>query len=485
MKRAPERLTRRTFLRTAASLAGAAGIGAAAPYRMARAEATASEMRIYRRNEAGYEDLRRALVWQAIKPNRYPARIVEVHSVNDVVTALAGARSEKKRVSLVSGGHNYVGNGLRDDTVLIHLGNLNEVSVDKAMRTAVLQPGARALPFDELLEREGLAFPVPHSPTVGLAGFLLGGGMGWNAESWNYFACFNLRSIEAVLASGESVAANSTQHPDLFWAARGGGPYFPAVVTRFHVNIFPRPAAIRESSWVYSIDAAPAVIAWLEKVHPLQDPKVELTLIFATSDPADTNDKAKKQCIVSLVCFGDTAAEAKHLYEVLADSAPREGLVFKELEKPVSIQTLLLEDKASIPNRHCVETLWTNQPTEAAHILAKQFPSVPSPRAVLVLNYRARPVVPSEGAYSVVGSAFVFSDVSWDDPNDDAVCQRWSDGFVASVSTIDKGAYINETEIVRHPARAKQCFSAESWSRLKQVVAGYDPQGLFVSPLNP
>jgi hypothetical protein len=58
MKRVPERLTRRTFLRTAASLAGAAGIGAAAPYRMACAEATASEMRIYRRNEAGYEDLR-------------------------------------------------------------------------------------------------------------------------------------------------------------------------------------------------------------------------------------------------------------------------------------------------------------------------------------------------------------------------------------------------------------------------------------------
>jgi FAD/FMN-containing dehydrogenase len=482
MKHVPGRLTRRAFLRTAASLAGVAGIGAAARYRPARA---ASELRVYNRGEAGYEDMRRALVWQAIKPDRYPARIVEAQSADDVVAALASARSENRRVSVVSCGHNYVGTGVRGGTVLIHLANLQEVIVDKAARIAALQPGVRAMPFDALLEREGLAFPIPHSATVGLAGFLLGGGMGWNAESWNYFACFNLRSIEAVLPSGESVTADSTRHPDLFWAARGGGPYFPAVVTRFHVNVFPRPGAIRENTWVYSIDAAPAVIAWLEKVHPLQDPKVELTVIFATSDPADTGGKAEKQCIVSLVCFGDTAAESKHLYEVLADGAPREGVVFKELQKPVSIRTLLLEDKASIPNRHCVETLWTNRPAVAAHILAKHFLSVPSPKAVLVLNYRARPVVPSGGAYSIIGSAFAFSDVSWDDPKDDAVCQRWSDEFVASVSAIDKGAYINETEIVRHPARARRCYSAESWHRLKHVVARYDPQGLFVSPLNP
>jgi FAD/FMN-containing dehydrogenase len=479
MKPVSRRISRRAFLHGASSsLAGIGGITAQA----SADTPPASQAVSYKRGERGYEELRRALIWQAIKPPRYPDRIVEVTSAGDVTAAIASAKAERRRISIVSCGHSYVGNGIQDDVVLLHLGNLQEVSVDKAAHTASLQPGIRAFPFDVLLHKHGLAFPVPHNPTVGMAGFLLGGGMGWNAESWNNFACFNVRSVEAVLASGEAVLADDQQHADLFWAARGAGPYFPAVATRFHVDVFPQPAAIRESTLVYSMSAAPEVIAWLERAHAAQDPKMELTLIFGMSDPEDNNGKTEPQCIVSSICFANSEAEAKQFYHAIAKDAPTADLIFKEELQPRSIGDLLLEDKASLPNRHAVETYWTSKPAKAAQILAGRFPSSPTPTTLLYVNYRARPFVPPGGIYSSVGSAFVFSDVSWAEEHQDEACRKWSDELVASLAGVDNAAYINETEIVRHPNRVMHCFSKQNWQRLTQIIAKYDPSGLFSSP---
>lgn len=453
------------------------------PPRIARAGPVSPGTKVYRYGEPDYEELRRKLVWQSIKPARFPSRIEEVRSAADVSAVLASARKEKRQVSIVSCGHNYVGTGVRDEAVVIYLNNLQDATVDSISRVATFQPGVRAYAFDALLQKANLAFPVPHNPTVGLAGFTLGGGMGWNAESWNSFACFNLRSIEVVLATGESVVADSSHHPDLFWAARGGGPFFPAVATRFHVIVFPRPAAIRESTLIYSIDSAPEVIAWLDKVHAAQDPRMELTLIFGMSDPAENKGRSEKQCIVSSVCFAHTEPGAREIYSELGRAAPSKGLVFKEELQPRTISDLLIEDKASLPNRHAVETFWTTQPTLAARILATQFLSAPTPTTLLYMNYRAIPKVPSGGVYSAGGSAFVFSDVSWTEEADDSVNRKWSDNFVASLASIDTAAYINETEIIRHPSRAKHCYSLANWERLKQVISTYDPTGLFVSPI--
>jgi FAD/FMN-containing dehydrogenase len=478
MKPVSRRLNRRAFLCGASGVAGIGGMAGQAPAATSPVPPAVS----YRRGERSYEELRRSLIWQAIKPPRYPDRIVEVASVADVRATIASAKAERRQISIVSCGHNYVGNGIRDDVVLLHLGNLQEARVDRAARTASLQPGVRAYPFEALLHKHGLAFPVPHNPTVGMAGFLLGGGMGWNAESWNNFACFNLRSIEAVLASGETIVADAQQHADLFWAARGAGPYFPAVAMRFHVNVFPKPAAIRESTLVYSMNAAAEVIAWLERAHAAQDPKMELTLIFGMSDPEENNGKLEPQCIVSAICFADSDAEAKQIYRAIAKDAPTDGLVFKEELQARSIGELLLEDKASVPNRHAVETFWTGKPQQAARILATRFLSSPTPTTLLYVNYRARPAVPRGGVYSSIGSAFGFSDVSWAEESQDETCRKWSDELVASLAGIDTAAYINESEIVRHPARVMHCYSKENWQRLTQVIAQYDPSGLFSSP---
>ena len=427
-----------------------------------------------------YETRRESLVWQAIKPAGRPQRIYACASASDVAAVVAEARRQNRPVSVAAGGHSYVGNGLHDGALLVDLAAMDAVAIDAPARRAALGPAVRAFDLDARLSERGLAFPIAHNSTVGLGGYLLGGGMGWNAESYGNLACSTLRAVDVVLASGEQVRADESRHADLLWAARGGGPLFPAIVTRFHVDVFPRPQAIRETTLVYAADAAPAVVAWLEQARAQQDPKVDLTLIFAQGDPAQGAPPGL-QGVISIVCFAQDQAEAERLHAPIIAGAPPAPL-FREELAPRTIADLLLADKASMPVRHSVQTLWTNDPQAAALRIAEAMQGAPSAGTLGYINYRARATVPPGGAYSRIGQAFVYVDTIWEEAADDAANQAWADALIASLRPIDVGAYVNETEYRRHPARLRDCYSPESLERLLAVARAYDPDGRFVRP---
>ena len=436
----------------------------------------------YFAGDDAYENKRKSLVWQAIKPQRYPNRIYEAVTEEDIVNTVAEARAIGLPISIVCGGHSYVANGIQDDSILLDLSQLRAVEIDTASRTARVQPGIRSAEFDYLLQGEGLAFPVPHSPVVALGGYLLGGGMGWNAESWNNLACFNIRAVDVILASGKQVTASANQYADLFWAARGGGPLFCGIISRYHLDVFPRPTAIRQSTYIYTIDATDAVIAWMEKARAVQDPKIELTLILSATPPDENNGKAAKQCIVSAVCFGNDELEATRLLTGIAEGAPAEHRVFQEELVPTSIAGLLSADMTSVPIRHSVETFWIDDVVQTTKRIAQMFPSAPSTNTLVYINYRSRPTLTNDAAYSAMGEAIVFSAAIWSDPKDDEDNIRWSDNLVKYLGPFDKAAYINETEFVRHPERARHCFSEANWQRLQSIAVKYDPTGMFASP---
>jgi FAD/FMN-containing dehydrogenase len=90
------------------------------------------------------------------------------------------------------------------------------------------------------LNARGRMFPGGHCPSVGLGGFLLQGGQGWNCRTLGW-ACESVRAIDIVTADGELVHASEDENTDLLWAARGAGPGFFGVVTRFHLRLHPRP----------------------------------------------------------------------------------------------------------------------------------------------------------------------------------------------------------------------------------------------------
>ena len=163
----------------------------------------------------------------------YPATPAEA---SDVVLA---ARRAGLRVAPQSTGHNpgpLISRGL-DDVVVLRTSAMTAVSIDAATRTARVEGGALWLDAVEAAGAVGLAALHGSSPDVGIAGYSLGGGMGWYARKLG-LAANSVTAVELVTADGSLVRTDATTFPELFWALRGGGGSF-GVVTALEFSLYP------------------------------------------------------------------------------------------------------------------------------------------------------------------------------------------------------------------------------------------------------
>jgi FAD/FMN-containing dehydrogenase len=171
----------------------------------------------------GYEQARRATVWNQRVPDRYPEVIVQARDADDVVGAIAYAKANGLQVGIRSGGHNWAANHLRDGGVLLDVHRLDHSSIDAERKVAVVGPGKGDSVLAAELDAVGLFFPAGHCKGVCVGGYLLQGGYGWNSRVFGP-ACENVIGLDVVTADGEKIYCDADSHPDLYWAARGAGP---------------------------------------------------------------------------------------------------------------------------------------------------------------------------------------------------------------------------------------------------------------------
>lgn len=169
--------------------------------------------------------------------DKHPALIVQAVDVADVIAGVTFARDHDLPICVRGGGHNAAGLGTCDDGVVIDLGRMNAVRVDPASRRVVVEGGATWGDVDHATQPFGLAVPCGIISTTGVGGLTLGGGFGYLSRGYG-LTIDNLVSVDIVLADGSFVTASGTQHPDLFWAVRGGGGNF-GVVTAFEFQAHP------------------------------------------------------------------------------------------------------------------------------------------------------------------------------------------------------------------------------------------------------
>ena len=248
---------------------------------------------VFWRGDPGYEDARQGNLWNRRVPPRYPDVIVRPCN-DDVVAAVRLARQRGLKVAIRSGGHSWVASFLREGGMLIDFSGMCGLTIDVQARAASIQPGLRGTDLNRALRRHDLFFPSGHCVTVGLGGFLLQGGFGWNSRQWGP-ACASVTAIDVVTADGEPVHANKSENTDLFWAARGAGPGFFGVVTRFELALQRRPQAMMRSDYLYPVEALDDVMRWLLSVQPSLARAMECMMfvrrdIFGHRGPGDAGD---------------------------------------------------------------------------------------------------------------------------------------------------------------------------------------------------
>src|SRR3954454_21647545 len=192
--------------------------------------------------------------WNGEFDGRRPALVVRAHGAADVATAVGFARSNDLPIAVRGGGHSIAGFSTCDNGIVIDLSQMNAVWVDPAGRRATVGGGAVWADVDSETQEHGLATTGGLVSSTGVAGFTLGGGIGWTMRSFG-LACDNLVAADVVTADGRLVHATETENADLLWGLRGGGGNF-GIVTQFELELHPLGPIVYAGPIFYPAEAA-------------------------------------------------------------------------------------------------------------------------------------------------------------------------------------------------------------------------------------
>src|SRR5215211_1748817 len=221
-------------------------------------EATVQELResvrgeIVTPDDSGYTEASK--VWNGLHDDRRPAMVIRCQGVADVIAAVGFARGNDLPIAVRGGGHSVAGFSTVDDGVVIDLGPMSGVRVDPQARRATVGGGAVWADVDHETQAHGLATTGGLVSTTGVAGFTLGGGIGWTMRKFG-LACDNLAAADVVTSYGELVHASATENPELLWGLRGGGGNF-GIVTQFELELHPLGPMIYAGPIFYPAAAA-------------------------------------------------------------------------------------------------------------------------------------------------------------------------------------------------------------------------------------
>ena len=430
------------------------------------------------RADEGYEEARRSTVWNQRVPERYPDVIVQAVGVDDVIATLSYAKANNKQVSIRSGGHSWAANHLRDGAVLLDMHQINHATIDAANKTAVVGPGKGGSVLLDELEQQGLFFPGGHCRGVCVGGYLLQGGYGWNSRVYGP-ACESVIGLDVVTADGEQIYCDADTHPDLYWAARGAGPGFFAVVINFHLRLYPKPAVSGVGLYAYPVEYADEVYTWARNISADIDPRVEFQIIAGSDFKLLGIDG--KAIMIGAPVFADTKEEATQALAILQTCPVLDkalaAVPFAPMAMPLMFDTVMenyLDD-----HRYSADNMWTSASAEELMPGIRRIIDTmpPAPSHFLWLSWGPVPER-QDMAYSNEDEVYFALYGGWKDDADDATAGDWPRAHMAAMAPLATGVQLADENLGQRPARFA---TDEAMVKLDRARAKYDPDGRFHS----
>jgi hypothetical protein len=417
--------------------------------------------------DAGYETARR--IYNAMIDRR-PALIARCAGAADVVTCVQFARAEGVEVSVRGGGHNASGKAVGDG-LMIDLSPMKGVRIDLRTRTARAEAGLTLAELDRDCQRFGLATPLGVVSATGIAGLTLGGGLGWLGGKHG-LACDNVLSVDIVTADGALLTVSPAEHPELFWAVRGGGGTF-GVVTSFEYRLH---------------DVGPVLggaVAW-----PLSQAKRVLRFYdeFAHACPDELSANARFGIAedgspflgVGIAWIGALEVGERLLKPLRSLENPMVDAI-----RPMAFVDLQRASDAVYPfgRRHYWKAGFLRRlNTDAIDIVTHFFATRPSPLAIIgfqQMHGAAARVAPAETAFAHRQAQWDCLMLGqWERPEDDERCIRWTrDLYGAMEPHLERAVYVNSLG-ADEPDRVRTAYGA-NYDRLAEIKMRYDPGNFF------
>ncbi len=429
-------------------------------------------------DDADYEQAR--AVFNAMIDKR-PALIARAADAEDVASAVAFARDHDLLVAVRGGGHNGGGLGTCDDGVVIDLSLLKEIEVDPEARTVRVGGGCTWAEVDGATGEYGLATPSGIISTTGVGGLTLGGGLGHLTRKCG-LTIDNLLEAELVLANGEQVRASSSEHPDLFWAIRGGGGNF-GVVTSFVFRLH-EVGTIFGGPTFWPADQGAEVLSVYREFLPSAPRELNGFFAYHVVPPGPPFPEAihlREVCGV-VWCYVGPEDEARKAMEPLLSAVPEPLMHGVQTMPHAMLQGAF--DGLYPPGD---QWYWradfvTEIPDEAVEIHQRFGANLPSGKSTMHLY-------PIDGAAHDVGSsetAWSYREARWGsvfagvdpDPANAAQIRNWSIDYHEALHPYSAGgAYVNMM-MDEGEERVRAAYR-DNYDRLARVKASYDPDNLF------
>ena len=433
--------------------------------------------------DPGYDDARR--VYNRLHDRR-PAVIVRPAGADDVARALELATSAGLEVAIRSGGHSLAGYGTTEGGMLIDLSAMHSVHVDPAARVASVEAGATAGQLTAATSAHGLVVPFGDSPTVGVGGITLGGGVGWLSRKLG-LTIDSVEGVELVTAAGQLLSADAHTRPDLFWAVRGGGGNF-GVVTRFRYRLHPVGTVLGGALF---LPAATEVIGGLIDLADAAPDELTTIMLITRLPPLSIvpPEAHGRLAVMITMVWSGRPEDGERTVDAFRTAAPPIADLLGPRPYP-SMYELIADAPESVTNvTHSFAADELDDRAIGSILRHLEESGALSPEAFVGVELRvlggAVGRVPDDATAfahrrrrllcSVVAAGFAEADTDRH--------RRWVQSLSGAMGYLAKGAYLNFLDDADEPRR-HEAYPDGTYRRLVEVKGRYDPTNLFRRNLN-
>ena len=429
-----------------------------------------------------YDDARR--VWNGVVDRR-PRLIARCHGTADVAAAVRFARERGLEIAVRGGGHNVAGSAVCDGGIVIDLSGMRAVSVDPVGRTTQVQGGALWGDVDHETQAYGLATTGGIVSHTGVGGLTLGGGIGWLMRKHG-LAVDNLVEAEVVTAEGDVIRASADDHPDLFWALRGGGGNF-GVVSSFRFALHAVGPTVMAGPLFWAAEDTTDVLRFYRDFVADAPDELGNIVRLGTIPPLPVVDEdlhfrpaiAVASCYAGPIEDGDRALRALRAF----------GTPLVDLVGP----TLYVDHQGGIDDTvpHGWHYYWkatdlTGLSDEVIDIVAEHAYRATSPRSYAAMFHLGGAVARVARDATAYGGREaehnIIVDAAWLPEQEETVGTSetaWARGFLGALQAHRAGVYVNFLDSDDDTSRVREAYGDVTYRRLAEVKAKYDPENVL------